>query len=112
MTSTISVQQLADQLGISTYAVYKGVEQGSIRHLRMGKRILIPNGEARRLLTEQLQGGPSNGSEAPVSPPAPANATDRLIQAITLQVSTMQGLKADLANVRELLSILVKELTS
>lgn len=111
MSATIGVKELAEQLGCSPYAIYKACENGTVRHVRMGKRYLIPAGEAKRILAEGLHAGPvSNGQEVHGEPAG--DATDRLIQAITLQVSTMEGLKADLKNVHELLAIVVRELTA
>jgi excisionase family DNA binding protein len=37
-----SVYDLVDLLGISISSVYKGITDGTIPHLRVGSRILIP----------------------------------------------------------------------
>lgn len=107
MSPTISVQQLAQQLGVSPSVVYRAIERNEIRGVRLGRRVLVPANEAQRVLEAPVA---TNGSAAHEAPSG--SATDRLIQAITLQVSTMNGLKADLKNVGELLAVLVKELTS
>jgi excisionase family DNA binding protein len=116
MTSTTTVQALAAQLGCSTSVIYKAVEEGRIRHLRIGRRILIPKGEGSRLIAEATG---TNGSEPPQSTPAVGSSADRLVQVITTQVTTINALKADirdlradLKNVSELLAVLVKELTA
>jgi excisionase family DNA binding protein len=40
--ATCSVQEAADILGISRWAVYRAVERGEISAIRVGRRILVP----------------------------------------------------------------------
>ena len=41
-TTTISVHAAAKRLGIGARAAYRAVADGSLPHLRFGKRIVIP----------------------------------------------------------------------
>lgn len=38
----VSVQQVADALGVSKYAIYRAIERGEIPARKMGTRVLIP----------------------------------------------------------------------
>jgi len=49
---TLSVQEAAQALGIHKNTLQKLINQGSIRVVRLGRRVLIPTAELRRLLGE------------------------------------------------------------
>lgn len=45
-----NVSDLVDLLGISISSIYKGIENGSLPHVKVGSRILVP----KKLLDEFL----------------------------------------------------------
>jgi excisionase family DNA binding protein len=47
---TLSVEEAADQLGISRALAYEAVRRGQIPHVRIGRRILVPKVALQRLL--------------------------------------------------------------
>ena len=51
---TLAVPYVAALLGISRAAAYRVVAAGQIRALRLGRRLLVPRAELRRLLGEDV----------------------------------------------------------
>jgi excisionase family DNA binding protein len=51
---TITVEEVAPLLGISRNSAYEGVASGAIPSLRIGRRILVPVGQLKRLLGETV----------------------------------------------------------
>jgi excisionase family DNA binding protein len=49
---TLTVDELAKRLRISRGSAYQAVRDGTIPHLRIGNRILIPQAALARLLAE------------------------------------------------------------
>ena len=103
--ATVSVQKLAKDLGVSDYSIYRAVEQGQIQALHIGRRVLIPKAEYRRLTEPQSQ----NGTHVEVlDPPRP---TDRLVATIADQVAAIGALRKDIRELTGLLQTVVEELT-
>ena len=46
----VSVKTTSEALGTGTYAVYAGIRDGSIPHIKVGRKILIPTAPLRRML--------------------------------------------------------------
>jgi excisionase family DNA binding protein len=46
----VSVKTTSEALGTGPYAVYAGIRDGSIPHIRVGRKILVPTAPLRRLL--------------------------------------------------------------
>lgn len=57
--ATMSVEQMAEFLGISRWLAYKLIGEGAIPVLRLGKRILVP----RESLTEWMAARASSETE-------------------------------------------------
>ena len=49
---TLSVEETAKALGVGRNTTYEAVRTGKIRGIRIGKRIVVPRTELRRLLGE------------------------------------------------------------
>lgn len=49
---TLTVEEVADELGISKWLAYKQVNTGKIPHIRMGRRIIIPRKKFNKWLEE------------------------------------------------------------
>jgi excisionase family DNA binding protein len=47
---TLTVEETGDVLGISRASAYEGVRTGEIPSIRIGRRIVVPTAELRRLL--------------------------------------------------------------
>ena len=47
-----SPREAADQLGVNHLTVRAAIERGELRAVRLGRRVLIPDAELRRLLGE------------------------------------------------------------
>ena len=60
--TTLSVQELAAQLGISLPVAYELVKRPDFPSLRIGGRILIPIDRFREWINSQTQGGPSESA--------------------------------------------------
>lgn len=52
-----NVEDLVDLLGISISSVYKGINENSIPHVRVGSRILIPKKMMDEWLSKQAKAG-------------------------------------------------------
>ena len=48
----LSRREFADRLGLSLDTVKRHIERGKLRHVRLGRRILIPTSEIDRILSE------------------------------------------------------------
>jgi excisionase family DNA binding protein len=46
----VSVKTTSEALGTGQYAVYSGIKDGSIPHIKVGRKILIPTAPLRRML--------------------------------------------------------------
>lgn len=57
---TISVEELAAQLGLSRNRTYEALNEGEIPAVRIGKRFLIAADTADRLLAGAAKGGNDN----------------------------------------------------
>ena len=47
---TLTVQEVANRLGLSRNSAYQGIATGEIPHIKVGKRILIPRIAFERML--------------------------------------------------------------
>jgi excisionase family DNA binding protein len=59
VSKTLTVEQVARELGIGRNAAYEGVRSGQIPSIRIGKRLLIP-----RIALDRLLGAGSTPSSA------------------------------------------------
>ena len=61
----VSVRELVAELDgrLSRNAIYAGIHNGEIPHIRVGKRILLPSDALDRMLTEQSVS--STGAQQP-----------------------------------------------
>jgi excisionase family DNA binding protein len=48
---TLSVTQAAEKLGVSRNLAYEAIKAGQIPHIRIGRRILVPEAALERLLS-------------------------------------------------------------
>jgi len=97
MSATVmSATELGKQLGVSSQTVYRSVERGDIRAIRIGRRILIPKAEAERLLAS------SNGR--------PADETDQLVQTVVGLVLEWSKLAIEIRELTKRLTELLGEL--
>lgn len=51
-----TIMECAQALGCSRSTIYNLLDEGRLRSVRLGRRRMIPRGERRRLVREQLQG--------------------------------------------------------
>lgn len=49
---TVTVEQACEILGVGRNSGYEGVNSGQIPSIRVGRRIVVPTGQLRRLLGE------------------------------------------------------------
>ena len=47
-----AIECVSKRLGVSTFTVRRLVKAGSLRAVRVGKRVLIPSGEIERVMRE------------------------------------------------------------
>lgn len=103
--ATISVQTLALHMGVSTSAIYAAINQGQIQAVRLGRRVLIPKSEFRRLTHPSSE----NGAQVEVLATEP-RPTDRLVATIADQVAAIGALRKDIRELTGLLQTVVEEL--
>ena len=71
LPEVLSVDQVADYLGLARNSAYAAVARGEIRSVRIGRRLIVP-----RSAIEQLIAPPAQGEVPPsASPAAPLAAT-------------------------------------
>ncbi len=56
--TALSVRELSESLGVHRNTVYRAVQRGELRSVRIGKRLLIPTAEVERLAGK---GDPAQG---------------------------------------------------
>ena len=55
MTKLLSVEAAAQLLSISTWTVRAYIREGKLRPVRLGRRVLLAEGELERLITENQE---------------------------------------------------------
>ena len=55
MRETVTVDQVAEALGICRALAYQGVRSGQIPSIRIGRRFLIPRAALERLLADSAR---------------------------------------------------------
>lgn len=66
LPATVSVTEAAEILGVGRDAAYKGVQEGQIPSLRLGRQIRIPTSKLRDLLgLRDTSDGPVGAKDAP-----------------------------------------------
>ncbi len=50
---TVTATAAAKRIGVCVRTIYRGVERGEIRHVRIGRSIRIPRSELARLLGDE-----------------------------------------------------------
>ncbi|MCL2745044.1 MAG: helix-turn-helix domain-containing protein, partial [Planctomycetaceae bacterium] len=58
-----SVNETAEAIGVSSRTVWDYIRDGSIKHFRMGTRVLVPKAELERFIQERMQEGGTRGNE-------------------------------------------------
>lgn len=56
METFYTVETIAPQLNLSVQAVYSACRNGQLPHVRIGRRIRIPESALRKMIEEQIEG--------------------------------------------------------
>ncbi len=69
LPEVLSVDQVADYLGLARNSAYAAVARGEIRSVRIGRRLIVPRSAIEQIIAPSAQGSatPPAGPDAPRS---------------------------------------------
>jgi excisionase family DNA binding protein len=56
-TIALDINQVAELLGVSAWLIRKMIQQGELRHVRLGQLIRVPRSEVDRFLESRVEDG-------------------------------------------------------